>query len=209
MKVLVIGAHGGVGEHVMNKLNEKKHQSLAVGSKDNQLEDLKKRGATEAVVYDSQQHGALFQNYDAIIFLTDVNPKTGSDKTSLVDHDAISETIQEAEKQGLKRFILMSAVRANESADESRRNIGIKDMPEKLLSDSAVTCTVVRSSKLTDKPGQGKIMLDETILDDSAEISREDLAEVLVEALDNRKTFNKTFEVSSGDAPIEQALNSL
>jgi putative NADH-flavin reductase len=48
MKVVVIGAHSGVGEHVIKELMERDHQSLAVVGNENQLEDLKLRGAVRS-----------------------------------------------------------------------------------------------------------------------------------------------------------------
>ncbi|MDQ0220630.1 NAD-dependent epimerase/dehydratase family protein [Peribacillus cavernae] len=209
MNVLVFGAHGSVGEHVLKKLNQKNYKTMAIGSKENQLEDLKKDGATDAAVYDEQQNDSLLQNYEAVIFLTDINTKSDTDKTVLVDHRAVINAVENAEKQGVKRFILMSAVRANESSDGTKRNIGAKEIPDELLQKADVTYTVIRPSKLVDKPGQGTILLDAMINNDSAEIAREDVAAVLIEALENEATFNKTFDVSSGNVSIQQALSSL
>lgn len=62
MKVIVIGANGDVGEHVIRKLAEKKLEALAVAANENQIEDLVKLGASHAVVYDEQKLIPFFRH---------------------------------------------------------------------------------------------------------------------------------------------------
>ncbi|PWW25456.1 uncharacterized protein YbjT (DUF2867 family) [Cytobacillus oceanisediminis] len=207
MKVVVIGANGDVGEHVVRKLAEKNIESLAVVANENQIEDLKKLGAANAVVYDEQNLLSHLQSSDAVIYLTGVNPKKHTSKTVMVDHQSVSDTIQLAHKSGVKRFVMMSAVKAEESENDQSRTIAAKDLPEDMLKGANFIYTVVRPGQLTDKPGTKMVHATSKIHDRSAEIPREDAAEVLVESLENEAVFNKTIEVSSGDTPIHDALN--
>lgn len=75
MKVIVIGANGDVGEHVIRKLAERKLEALAVAANENQIEDLVKLGAAHAIVYDEQKLIPYLETSDAVIYLTGVNPK--------------------------------------------------------------------------------------------------------------------------------------
>ena len=209
MRVIVIGAHSSVGEHVVSKLMKNGYTSCAVVGNENKIELLKKRGATDVVVYEEHLLQTLFKGYDAAIYLTGINPKGPTGRTVMVDHQSVIETVNEAEKQGVKRFVMMSAIMANEEAGDESREIGAKEMPDELLRQSKLTYTIVQPAALTDKPGHGKISAAETLDSNGLEISREDMAEVLVLSLETEATFNKTFEVAGGDTTVSKALTSL
>lgn len=209
MKVIVFGAHSSVGEHVVSKLMKNGYTSCAVVGNENQIELMKKRGATDVIVYEESRLPTLFNGYDAAIYLTGINPKAKASRTVMVDHESVIETVKEAERQGLTRFVMMSAIMANEKVGDESRDIGAKEMPDELLRQSKLTYTVVEPGDLTDKPGDGKISAAITLESNDAEISREDLAEVLVMSLEAESTFNKTFEVAEGDTVVSKALDSL
>ena len=209
MKVIVFGAHSAVGEFVVSKLREHGYPSCAVVGNQNQMELLKKRGADEVVVYEENSFQTILRDYEAAIFLTGISPKAQTGKTVMVDHQSVIETVKEAERQGVKRFVMLSPVSANEAFGEESREIGAKEMPDEFLRQSNLTYTVVQPGSLTDKPGDGKISAAVKLDSGSLEISRKDLAEVLVMSLDAESAFNKTFEVASGDLPISKALASL
>lgn len=207
MKVIVIGANGDVGELVIRKLADRKHEALAVAANENQMEDLIKMGAVQAIVYDVEKLIPYLQASDAVIYLTGVNPKKHTGKTVMVDHQSISDIIQLAQKSNVRRFVMMSAVKAEESETDPSRKIAAKDLPEDMLKAADLVYTVVRIGQLTDNPGNGTITLSEKIHDRKAEIPREDAAEVLVESLNREAVFHSTIEAASGDTPISEALS--
>ncbi|MBG9547611.1 NAD(P)H-binding protein [Cytobacillus firmus] len=207
MKVIVIGANGDVGELVIRKLADRKHEALAVAANENQMEDLIKMGAVQAIVYDEEKLIPYLQASDAVIYLTGVNPKKHTGKTVMVNHQSISDIIQLAQKSNVRRFVMMSAVKAEESETDPSRKIAAKDLPEDMLKAADLVYTVVRIGQLTDNPGNGTITLSEKIHDRKAEIPREDAAEVLVESLDQEAVFHSTIEAASGDTPISEALS--
>ncbi|GLB59883.1 NAD(P)H-binding protein [Cytobacillus sp. NCCP-133] len=207
MKAVVIGANSDVGEHVIKKLAEKNIESIAVVANEVQMEDYIKLGANDAVLYDEQILLSRLQIADAAIYLTGVNPKKHTSKTVLVDHQSVSDTIQWAQESGVKRFVMMSAVKAEEGENDSSRTIAAKDLPEDMLKNANLIYTVVRPAQLTDHPGTGLVQAINKIHDKTAEIPREDAAAILVESLNYKAVFNKTIEVSSGDTPIKDALN--
>ncbi|MBG9541796.1 hypothetical protein ABE29_02930 [Cytobacillus firmus] len=207
MKVIVIGANGDVGELVIRKLADRKHEALAVAANENQMEDLIKMGAVQAIVYDEEKLIPYLQASDAVIYLTGVNPKKHTGKTVMVNHQSISDIIQLAQKSNVRRFVMMSAVKAEESETDPSRKIAAKDLPEDMLKAADLVYTVVRIGQLTDNPGNGTITLSEKIHDRKAEIPREEAAEVLVESLDQEAVFHSTIEAASGDTPISEALS--
>jgi uncharacterized protein YbjT (DUF2867 family) len=209
MKVAVIGAHSGVGEHVIKELMERDHQALAVVGNENQLEDLKLRGAADLAIFEQENMNSLLKGYETVIFLNGISPKSHTGKSILVDHDVVQNTIKEAERQGVRRFIMLSAIRANELEDDPTRGIANREAADKKLESSNMIFTIIRSGRLNDSPGKGKIHASSLLNDSEAEISRDDLAAVLVETIENESTYHKTFEVSSGETPILEAIASI
>jgi uncharacterized protein YbjT (DUF2867 family) len=69
--------------------------------------------------------------------------------------------------------------------------------------------SIIRPSTPVDKPGKGKVAVAETLTAEEGEIPKEDIASVLVEALEAEKTIGKTITVTAGETPIGQALTEL
>jgi hypothetical protein len=67
--------------------------------------------------------------------------------------------------------------------------------------------SIVRPGSLTDKDGTGKIELKEK-LEKQGSISRTNVAKTLVEVLEDDVKQNQTFEILSGEVPIEKAVRS-
>jgi uncharacterized protein YbjT (DUF2867 family) len=64
----------------------------------------------------------------------------------------------------------------------------------------------VRPGRLTDDPGTRLVSVGDL---DSGEVTREDVAAVLLAALDASKTVGKTFDLLNGDQEIEEAFRTL
>jgi uncharacterized protein YbjT (DUF2867 family) len=206
MKVAVIGASESVGELVLKKLKEKNHQSVAVIKDERRKRDMEKLGATEVVVNEGDHFEEVFAACNAVIYIAGSSQRTGENKTVLIDHDEVADSIEEARKLKIQRFILMSAIRANESENSESSKIGEKHKSDERLREEDFNYTIIRPGHLTDKPGQGLITIGESLDIDEGEISKEDVASVLVEALDNQGSFHKTFDVISGNIPIHEAF---
>jgi uncharacterized protein YbjT (DUF2867 family) len=75
------------------------------------------------------------------------------------------------------------------------------------LQASGLDYTIVRPASLTDDPGSGRVRVAEHV--GGGSISRADVAAVLAAVLDEPATAGSTFELASGDVPVEQAMASL
>ena len=82
-----------------------------------------------------------------------------------------------------------------------------KDADEHLKS-SGLTYTIVRPGALTDDMGLAKVKVAEK-LDVRGEISRDDVAFLLVMSLADPLVKNKTFEAIEGEEPIKSAILEL
>jgi uncharacterized protein YbjT (DUF2867 family) len=206
VKVAVIGTSESVGELVLKKLKEKNHQSVAVIKDEHRKQDMEKLGATEVVVNEGDHFEEVFADCNAVIYIAGSSQRTGENKTILIDHDEVIDSIEEAKKMNIERFILMSAIRANETENSESSKVGEKHKPDERLREEGFNYTIIRPGHLTDKPGKGMITIGESLDIDEGEISKEDVASVLVEVLDNQDSFHKTFDVISGNVPIHEAF---
>ncbi|MEY8190620.1 NAD(P)H-binding protein [Peribacillus simplex] len=205
MRVLVIGTEDMTGEHVVKQLADRHHNPVALVGTENKVEEMVKLGASAVVSLERREFSSAFSDCEAVIYLSSASPRTGEGKPILVDHQSVIDSVEAAKKHGVKRFVLMSAMRANEMGDAS----AIRFNSEELLRQEKFTYTIIRTSMPVDKPGIGKVEAGLSIEHDKDEIPKEDIASVLVEALDTKEVLNKTINVTSGEILIHEALQRL
>ncbi|MBM7694250.1 uncharacterized protein YbjT (DUF2867 family) [Peribacillus deserti] len=214
MKVLVVGANGQVGQHLVRLLSENNDHSVrALVRQEEQLDYFKGIGA-EAVLADLEGSveglAEAAKGCDAVVFTAGSGGSTGSDKTLLIDLDGAVKTIEAAEKSGINRFIMVSALQAHnrENWNEQIKPYYVaKHYADKALEASSLTYTIIRPGGLLNEPGSGKIEAAENLK--RGTISRDDVASCIMAALDEEHTFNRSFDVISGEVPIKDALKRI
>ncbi len=208
MKVFVFGGSEGVGEHVLKQLAAQGHETVTLAETENRAEELEMLGATNVILSKkSEGYSKAIGSSDAVIYIAGSNFGAGEDQEVLVDHEAVIGSLEEAQRQKIERIIYLSPVRQDES-QESKKT-GEKHKPEEWIKESRLVYTVIRSVKRVNKPGKATIKAAEKIAAGSDEMPKEDVAAVLVEALSNKNTFNKAFEITEGKNSIKEALDSL
>jgi uncharacterized protein YbjT (DUF2867 family) len=75
------------------------------------------------------------------------------------------------------------------------------------LLESGLDHTIVRPGGLTDDPGSGLVRLGTDL--GGGQIPRDDVAAVVLAVLESPSTVGKTFELVSGDTPIDEAIRAL
>ena len=214
MKVCVIGANGQIGRKLVNMLHESEEYTVrAMVRKEEQAEDLREQGI-EAVVADLEGTAAelaeAVSGCDAIIFTAGSGSHTGADKTLLVDLDGAVKSMEAAEQADVKRYIMVSALQAHhrENWNEKIRHYYVaKHYADRVLMDSNLTYTIVRSGRLTNEPGTGKVAVAENL--PRASITREDVAKTVFHCLKYENTYRRGFDLIQGEEPIIEALNKL
>lgn len=215
MKVLVVGANGQIGKQATEMLQEgNDHHVRAMVRKEDQLNEFKEKGI-EAVLADLEgpvdQLAQAAEGCDAVIFAAGSGGQTGADKTLLIDLDGAVKMVEAAEKAGVERFLMVSALQAhnrNNWNEKIRHYYVAKHYADKALEESSLNHTIVRPGGLLNEEGTGKVRVAED-LPERATIPREDVARVLVAALNEEKTFNRGFDLLSGEYSIEEALKNL
>ncbi|WP_106495833.1 SDR family oxidoreductase [Lentibacillus sp. Marseille-P4043] len=214
MNVLLIGANGQIGQYLVDLLhNSDEHTVKAMVRKEEQAEVLKDKGV-ESIVADLEGNvdeiSAAVDGCDAVIFTAGSGGSTGSDKTLLVDLDGAAKAVEAAEKQGVKRFVMVSALQAHNREnwnDKLRPYYVAKHYADNVIEASNLTYTIIRPGGLLNEPGTGNVSVAENLTRGS--IPREDVARTVMAALTEEKTFRRSFDVTAGDHEITEALRNL
>ncbi|WP_188454828.1 SDR family oxidoreductase [Virgibacillus oceani] len=213
MNVLLIGANGQIGKHVVDLLKDSEHTVRAMVRKQEQADALETKGV-EAVLANLEgsvnEIAEAVNGCDAVIFTAGSGGSTGPDKTLLVDLDGAVKSMEAAEKSGVKRYVLVSALQSNNREnwnDKIRPYYVAKHYADKMLQASSLNYTIVRPGGLLNEAGNGKVSAAEKL--DRGSIPREDVARTVVAALDEENTYNRAFDLISGETPVAEALKQV
>ncbi|WP_018662729.1 SDR family oxidoreductase [Heyndrickxia acidiproducens] len=214
MKVLVAGANGQIGKILVDLLqNSGTHSPRAMVRKQEQAEAFKQKGI-ETVLADLEGTVEEIANAaagcDAVVFTAGSGGKTGADKTLLVDLDGAVKTMEAAEKAGIERFIIVSALQAHhrENWSEAIKPYYVaKHYADRVLIASPLNYTIIRPGGLLNEPGTGKVTAAENLT--RGTIPREDVARTIVASLNEPNTYRRAFDLVSGDTPIADVLKTI
>lgn len=216
MKVLVVGANGQIGKELVTLIQDNKSwEAKAMIRKEEQVAQFKELGA-ETVLVDLEDGidkiAKAAEGVDAIVFAAGSGPKTGPDKTMLIDLDGAVKTIEAAKQANVKRFIIISSY--DTTREEIQRSpsdfapyVAAKHYADDWLRKTDLDYTIVHPGMLTNDKASGKIEAAEKV--EPKEVPRDDIAHVLLECLENDSTIGKEFQVIGGNTPIKDAIANL
>ena len=208
MHVLIAGANGQIGQHLLKEMANSDHEARALIRDAEQGAKLQSLGATETVVGDLEQDcSEAMRGCDAVVFTAGSGPHTGPDKTVDVDQNGAIRLIDTAWKMGIRHFIMVSSMRAEdpESGPEKLRHyLHAKHKADEHLRASGLAYTIVRPGKLTNEPGTGKVSVGEKLA--FGEIPREDVARAILAVINEGPTGCDGFDLISGDHPVAEAI---
>ncbi|SFD68930.1 Uncharacterized conserved protein YbjT, contains NAD(P)-binding and DUF2867 domains [Lentibacillus persicus] len=215
MKVLVIGANGQIGQHIVKQLqNNDKHTVRAMVRKEAQAEELKKNGVDAVIANLEGRKTSIVKaarGCDAVVFAAGSGGSTGAEKTLLVDLDGAGKSIEAAEEAEVERFIMVSALQANNREnwnEKIKHYYAAKHYADRMLELSNLNYTIVRPGGLLNEEGTGEITIAEN-LDERGSVPREDVAGTVIASLAEENTYKRGFDLISGDTAIDKALKDL
>jgi uncharacterized protein YbjT (DUF2867 family) len=208
MDVVVAGGHGKVGIRLLGLLADRGHRARGLIRNPDHEDDLTAAGA-EAVVCDMEALDDLSEccaGADAVVFAAGAGPGSGPERKRTVDYGAAVKLME----AGVPRYVMVSAIsagRPEEWSDAMRPYYEAKAGADERLMESGLEYTIVRPGGLTDDPRTGRVSVGTDL--ERGEIPRDDVAAVVLAVLEAPGTVGKTFELVSGDTPVDEAVRSL
>ena len=207
MDVVVAGGHGKVGLRLLRLLADRGHRARGLIRNPDHARELEELGA-EPVLCDMEALDDLSgccRGADAVVFAAGAGPGSGPERKRTVDLGAAVKLME----AGVRRYVMVSAISAGRPGDWSepmRPYYEAKAEADRRLEESELDYTIVRPGGLTDDPGTGLVTLGTDLAGD---IPRADVAAVLLAVLETPSTIGKTFELVSGDTPVDEAVRGL
>jgi uncharacterized protein YbjT (DUF2867 family) len=208
MDVVVAGGHGQVGIRLLRLLAARGHRARGLIRNPDHAADLEAVGA-EPVICDIEaleDISGCCEGADAVVFAAGAGPGSGAERKQTVDYGGAVKLME----AGVRRYVMVSAIsagRPEEWSDQMRPYYEAKAGADERLTDSGLDYTIVRPGGLTDDRGSGRVRAGTDL--ERGDIPRDDVAAVLLAVLEEPGTIGKTFELVSGDIPIEDAIRAL
>ncbi|MCA9275649.1 MAG: SDR family oxidoreductase [Phycisphaerales bacterium] len=211
MQVFIAGATGQVGRIAVAKAIDSGHGVTGMIRREEDRGDLEAIGA-KAFMADVTEPETLDQaiaGHDAVVFAV------GSQGEALeqVDRDGAINLCDATKRAGIDRFVLLSSIGAGhpKDADKLEDYLHAKHQADEYVMSSGLDWTILRPGTLTDEQGRGQIRTKDQFDqdEDGLEITRSDVAGVIVASLVEPKTVGKAFEFVKGETRIREALKAV
>jgi uncharacterized protein YbjT (DUF2867 family) len=212
MDVVVAGGHGKVGLRLLKLLAERGHRARGLIRNPDHASDIEDVGAAPVVcdIEALDDISECCKGADAVVFAAGAGPGSGIERKRTVDYGGAVKLIEAAKANGIDRYVIVSAIsvdRPDEWSEQMRPYYEAKRDADKAVLDSGLDHTIVRPGGLTDDPGTGLVTVGTNL--ERGEVPREDVAAVLLAVLETPSSVGKTFELVSGETPIEEAVRAL
>lgn len=214
MQTVIAGGHGRIALRLSRLLAERGEEVTGLVRNPAHIADVAATGARAAVVDLERTSAAelapLLDGADAVVFAAGAGPGSGAARKDSMDRAGAQVLADAAERSGVRRFVLVSAMGVDdaEAAEDEvfAAYLRAKAASEHDLRARDLDWTVLRPGGLTDGPGSGLVLLEPSV--PRGQVSRDDVAAVLVALLDEPATVGLTLEVVAGDDLVDAAVQA-
>lgn len=223
MKIAIAGGHGQIALLLARQLTDAGHDVLSIVRNPAHVADVEQQGASALVTdleqLDDDELALRLRGFDAVVFAAGAGPDSGAERKLTVDRDGALLLADAAERIGISRYVMISAMGAD-GYDPERAVVparAAKDVFQVYLRAKAeadanirarnLRWTIIRPGALVDTPPQGTVHVGRTVPRGS--IPRADVATLVRHALVDDLAVGVQFEVTSGNTPIAAALAAL
>lgn len=182
LSILVAGATGKTGRILVQNLLDQGHAPTALVRDGSDTSALPKDAKIRKADLTDLQNGVC-DGMDVVIFAAGSGGSTGPEMTDKVDRDGAKRLIDLARGAGVKRFVMLSSVGADQAEPEGTlaHYLKAKHEADEHLKASGLTYAILRPVALTDEGRSASVILGDRV-DASATASRADVAHVLADA---------------------------
>lgn len=214
MTTAIAGGHGKIALALARLLRDRGDQPRSLIRDPDQAQDVRNAGG-EPVVLDlekatDEELDAALTDCGAVVFAAGAGEGSSAARKETVDYGAAVRLIEAARRNGIARYVMISAAGADSEAEGDGAfavYLRAKGRADRALAESGLDFTIVRPVRLSDHAGTGLVATDQRLMD--GDIPREDVAESVAEALRQDSLIGVTFRLGSGDTRIAEALRSL
>lgn len=222
MHVVIAGGHGQIALRLTENLAAEGHSVTGLIRNPDHAEDLTAIGGRPIVLdleqADAEHLGGLLASdmhgeVDAVVFAAGAGPGSGAARKDTVDRAASVLLADAAELAGVRRFLQISSMGADQEPDPARDEVwaayvAAKGAAEEDLRARNLDWVILRPGSLTNDPPTGLVHLAEPPVD-RGEVARADVAAVLAELLRNPVVSKRVLELRGGDTPVADAVAGL
>ncbi|WP_322891263.1 MULTISPECIES: SDR family oxidoreductase [unclassified Yoonia] len=182
MTILVAGATGKTGLHLVQDLLDRGHKPTALVRESSDTSALPEGVDTRHGDLTDLRNGVC-DGMQVVVFAAGSGGSTGPDMTDKVDRDGAKRLIDLAHDAGVARFVMLSSVGADQpdAAGDIAHYLKAKHDADEHLKASGLTYAILRPVALTDDARGTDVILGAAV-DKSATAARADVAYVLAEA---------------------------
>ena len=206
--ILVAGANGTTGKKIIALLHKSENfNPIAMVRKEEQQAYFKDQNIKTVLGDLTNDVDSVFDSsIDRVIFAAG----SGGKDVIGVDQDGAKKMIDASNKANVKKFVMLSSMGADnpEEAEKLQDYLKAKHNADEYLKTSGLEYSIVRPGTLTDEEQMAKIELAPK-LNKRGEISRADVAQTLVQSLEDKTASNATFEIIKGEQSITEALSQV
>jgi uncharacterized protein YbjT (DUF2867 family) len=202
--ILIAGANGTTGRIIIRLLKEsEKYKPIAMVRNQDQKNRFEQEHVSVVIADLEKDLSAAVKKIDKVIFAA------GSQNKNVfgVDQEGAKRPIDASKGATVKKFVMLSSMGTdNPSAGgELEDYFRAKQNADNYLKKSGLIYTIVKPGALTDEKSTGEIQLKKK-LENQGSISRADVAQTLVEVLEDAVTKNEVFEIIAGHTGIKKAV---
>lgn len=197
MRILVAGATGKTGLHLVKELKIRGHDPVALVRESSDTSalpgDVELRQGNLAHLNDN-----VCESCDVVIFAAGSGGGTGPEMTDKIDRDGAKRLIDVAAGSKVSRFVMLSTVGADNPDLDSKlaHYLKAKHDADEHLKVSGLSYAIVRPVRLTEEDGSRNVLLGDDV-DIEATAARGDVAFVLANAVEDSAWTGKALLMQS------------
>jgi uncharacterized protein YbjT (DUF2867 family) len=208
MSILLIGASGRTGRLVAGKLHASAIPFCPLIRNAAKSDAFERFGVRPLVADLSGDFSHVFSGVHTVIYAAGSAETEGSEQERLIDRDSIIKSVDYAKQSSVELFVVISTLLAyapERSPQALQHYAQMKRESDDYVIASGLDYLVLRPGTLTMEPGVGTIQIVSDADSPHDTVPREDVAEVVLDALKARLV-NKVIGFVGGDVPIGDAL---
>ncbi|MDQ2583098.1 NAD(P)H-binding protein [Saccharothrix yanglingensis] len=212
MRLVIAGGHGKIALLVERLLAARGDSATALVRNPDHFADVADAGGVpvhcDLEAADAASVAEYLAGADAALFAAGAGAGSGTARKDTVDRGASALFAQAAELAGVRRFVQVSSTGIGRTTGDDAFDayLRAKGAAEEDLRERDLDWTVLRPGRLTDDEPTGRVEVVEAPATVRGSVPRADVAAVLVALLDRPGTVRRTYEVVSGDTPVDEAF---